>query len=108
MNALERKLKLSVVIEPDFVLVRDDNIVQVELEDRTVLFSMRAGLCFELNPVASKIWRLLAVRCPVSRVIESLARDYAAETDVVQRDVRGFLQELAENGLVRVLRAEPQ
>ena len=108
MNALEQKPQLSVVIEPDLVLVRDDNIVQAELEDRTVLFSTRAGLCFELNPVASKIWRLLAVRCPVSSVIESLARDYAAETDVVQRDVRGFLQELAVNGLVRVLRAEPQ
>ena len=108
MNALERKLQLLVVIEPNLVLVRDDNIVQAELEDRTVLFSMRGGLCFELNPVASKIWRLLAVPSTVDRLVKFLARDYAAETDVVQRDVCGFLQELAENGLVRVLRAEPQ
>ena len=108
MNAFERKLQLLVVIEPNLVLVRDDNIVQAELEDRTVLFSMHCGLCFELNPVASKIWRLLAVPCTVDRLVKFLARDYTSETDVVQRDVCGFLQELAENGLVRVLRAEPQ
>jgi hypothetical protein len=94
------------MIGPDLMLVRRDNdVVESQLEKRVVLFSMRDGLCFEFNAIAAKIWRSLGAPCSISRLLDSLARDYSVERAVLERDVSPFLDQLLRKGLLRIVPA---
>jgi hypothetical protein len=92
---------LRVTIES--VLVRNTEPVGADLDEGSVLLSLRAGAYFVLNPVASEIWQMLADPCRVGQIFASLSDSYAADAQTIADEVTPFLQSLVDDRLVRVL-----
>jgi hypothetical protein len=92
---------LRVTIES--ILVQDSEPVGADLDGARVLLSLRAGAYFNLNPMASKIWQMLAEPCRVGQIIASLGDDHNVDAQTVARDVTPFLQTLVNHRLVRVI-----
>jgi hypothetical protein len=85
------------------ILVRDSEPVGADLDGGSVLLSLSAGAYFNLNPVASEIWRMLAKPCRVDQIFASLSDGYDADAQKIARDVTSFLQTLVDHQLVRVV-----
>lgn len=84
------------------LLVRDAEPVEAGLDGGAVLLSLRAGAYFDLNPVASEIWQMLAKPCQVAQIFASLSASYSVDSQTVARDVTPFLQALINHRLARV------
>jgi hypothetical protein len=56
---------------------------------------------FTLNREAYQIWQWLDEPCSVDALAARLASRYGVSTDTAQRDVRSFLDEMLNWGLVR-------
>jgi hypothetical protein len=99
--APEGLARLRVTIET--ILVQDNEPVGADLDGGRVLLSLRAGAYFNLNPMASEIWQMLAVPCQVGRIFASLSDGHDVDAQTVARDVTPFLQTLVNHRLVRVI-----
>jgi Coenzyme PQQ synthesis protein D (PqqD) len=92
---------LRVTIES--ILVRDNEPVGADLDGGWVLLSLRAGAYFDLNPMASEIWQMLAEPCRVGQIFASLSDGHDVDARTIARDVTPFLQTLVNHRLLRVI-----
>jgi hypothetical protein len=92
---------LRVTIES--ILVQDSEPVGADLDGGRVLLSLRAGAYFNLNPMASEIWQMLAEPCRVGQIIASLGDGHDVDAQTIACDVTPFLQTLVNHRLVRVI-----
>jgi hypothetical protein len=99
--ALESLARLRITIES--ILVQDSEPVGADLDGGRVLLSLRAGAYFNLNPMASEIWQMLAEPCRVSQILASLGDGHDVDAQTIARDVTPFLQTLVNHRLVRVI-----
>jgi hypothetical protein len=88
-------------LSPHSVLVQDKTLPTAELDDRTVVMSLRAGAYFDFNRVGTEIWRMLAEPCALGRIFDSLSENHLVDRDIVVREVTPFLQTLLEERLIR-------
>ncbi len=87
----------------DSMLIQENEPTAVEVGDRIVILSVRAGSYFDLNRVATEIWCMLTVPCRVSEIFHSLSRLHDVDAETLAGDVMPFLQTLVTNRLVRVI-----
>ena len=92
---------LRVTIES--ILVQDNEPTEADLDGGSVLLSLRAGAYFNLNPIASEIWQMLAEPCRVDQIFASLSDGHDVDAQTVAHDVTPFLQTLVDQRLVRVI-----
>lgn len=90
----------------DSVLVRDNEPTAVDVDGRVVILSVRAGSFFDLNQVATEIWRMLTEPRGVREIFHSLSREHDVDAETLVRDVTPFLQALVTHRLVRVVCSE--
>lgn len=95
---MDRKIDHDSVVarEPDHLTSR------IDLHESVVL-NVEAGAYFGLNEVASRIWELVAEPQPVSGILEQLQAEYAVDAETCERDVLACLQQLADEGLIRLI-----
>lgn len=77
--------------------------VACDLDEETVILSLKSGEYFGLNPVAAAIWKMIQVRRSVSAVKEALLaqfKDVAPEQ--CEQELLELLGELETVGLVEV------
>jgi SynChlorMet cassette protein ScmD len=70
------------------------------LGDRAVLFNPDTGDAVAINRVGLAVWRLLDGRHTTDQIVAHVARRFARVPDGAGEEVRGFIGELAEKGLV--------
>ncbi len=85
------------------ILIQEKGPIEKAVNGRVLLLSLSSGLCFELDPIASEIWALLAEAKSVVELCLTLALKHRALPATVCRDVMPFLQQLLEHRLVRVV-----
>lgn len=61
---------------------------------------------FRLNLVGSRMFELLKLGYPESRIAEEISREFRADRETVEADVREFLSHLAKHGLVQSQKPE--
>lgn len=89
-------------IGPDTVVCRNDDLVAVEVDRTVVMMSVEQGMYFGLDGAGPRIWSLLGTPHTVDELCRELGQEFDVEPDVCRDDVRAFLGELVEAGLVRV------
>ena len=94
---MELTLRDSITI-PDDVLFR-------ELDGEAVVLNLESGVYFGLNPVATRMWQLIAEQHSLVTVLNTLATEYEADQTVLEADLLELGRQLCANGLVRVARA---
>jgi hypothetical protein len=73
------------------------------IEGEAVLLSMDTKVLRGLNPVGSRIWELIDGQRSLEDIIEVIVQEFDVAATDAARDVRAFIQELLDRGLVSQL-----
>lgn len=80
-----------------------DAPVATEVDREVVLMSVARGRCYGLGETGSSVWRRLESPIRVDDLCRELMLEYNADTGVLTHDVLALLEQLREEGLVRVV-----
>ncbi len=78
----------------------DPHVVSADLGDEAVLLNTESGIYFGVDALGREIWLLLAKGAREDEIVGRLSETYYVGQDVLRHDVAGFLNKLAEKGLV--------
>ena len=78
-------------------------IVTSKLDDEVVMMSADKGTYYGLDDIGSRVWELLASPRTVSSVCYILVGEYDVTRDECEKDVLAWLNELADQNLVRII-----
>ena len=70
------------------------------IEGEAVILSMETKVLRGLNPVGSRIWELIDGQRSVEEVTGLIVKEFHVTPEDAAQDVRGFVQELLQRGLV--------
>ena len=91
---MDLSLNNSITI-PDDVLFR-------ELDGEGVLLNLKTGTYFGLNPVATRMWQLIAERRSLASVLDALLLEYTVDRAVLETDLLDLGRQLCAKGLADV------
>jgi hypothetical protein len=77
--------------------------VATEVDREVVLMNIGRGRCYGLGEAGSSVWRRLESPIRVDDLCRELMLEYAADPDVLMKDVIALLEQMQEEGLVKVV-----
>jgi hypothetical protein len=83
-----------------FVASRDQ--VSCNLADEAAIVNLRNGVYYGLDPVGTRIWSVLREPVTFAEIRDALLSDFEVEPQALESDVRDFLRQLAEQGLIEI------
>jgi hypothetical protein len=87
-------------LEPATLVSRPPEVVFERLEGQVLLLSLETGRYGTLNGTGAQLWELLESPRSVEGLIEHLVATRTVDADRAGADVRAFLGDLLERGLV--------
>ena len=82
------------------MLTISSTIRRTATQDGTVLLDIESGQMYRLNSVGSKILELIAAGCDQREITDRISALCRADIDVVEADVRAFLDSLSRNHIL--------
>lgn len=79
---------------------REEQIVAQEGVNDYLLLNMRDGNYYSLNEVGGRIWALCDGKHTVEQIVEALAAEYDATTEILTNDAMELLDELRNQKLI--------
>lgn len=70
------------------------------IEGEAVILSMETKVLRGLNPLGSRVWELIDGKRSMDEIVGQIVREFDVETRQADEDVRRFVQELLDKGLV--------
>jgi hypothetical protein len=89
-------------VSGESVVCQVEDIVASDIDDEKVMMSIEKGCYYGLDPVGSRVWEQIENPIRVSDLIDALLLKYDVDRETCERDVLAFLEELREDGIVRV------
>jgi hypothetical protein len=83
-------------------LFRTNDLIATDLDDETVLMSIDAGSYYGLEGSARAIWERLETPISFAELVAAMVREYRVQADVCRVDLRRFLSQMEQEGLLRV------
>ena len=83
------------------VVVRED-LLSVEADGALVVYDPVEGAYYDLNAVASRLWREMSAPVVIADLCSRLCVDYNAPEQVIRQDVLAHLTRLLDAGLLRI------
>jgi len=87
-------------IDAQSVLKRGADVRYRLIDGEAVVVRQRAAEVLVLNEIAARILALADGTAPVSAWLDALAAEYDVDRATLERDVLGFAEELAAEGLL--------
>ena len=72
-------------------------------QDGATVLDVKRGQMFRLNFVGSRMLELFECGSDERDVVDAISREFEISREIAERDVRDFLQSLAQNGIVEEL-----
>lgn len=79
---------------------RNARVLAQRADDELVLLHVDDGLYFSLNDVGARIWELCDGGRDVEQIVIAIGEEFDAPPDVIERDVRVLLEDLANDQLI--------
>ena len=76
------------------------DVLCAHVDDRCVLLDLRTEQYLGLDEVGSRIWSAVERGLTNAQMVQELAREYDAPTEVLERDTQRFLRDLYARRLV--------
>ena len=86
---------------PDRVVQISDQVVYKPVGEELVLLDFQTGMYFGLDPVAVRIWQLIAAHRPLGEIADTLLAEYDVTREALEKDIDTLVEELERRGLVR-------
>jgi Coenzyme PQQ synthesis protein D (PqqD) len=80
--------------------------VATEVDREVVLMNVGRGRCYGLGETGSSVWRRLGSPIRVDDLCRELMLEYHADLEVLVRDVIALLEQLQQEGLVKIIAGE--
>ncbi len=90
-------------ITAESVVAWSDAPVATEVDREVVLMSVDRGRCYGLGETGSSVWRRLGSPIRVEDLCGELMLEYNADLAVLRQDVLALLEQMRQEGLVRVI-----
>jgi len=81
------------------------DVVFRQLDDEAVLLNLQTGSYFGLDPVGTRIWLLIIQHGSLARILEAMVAEYAADPEVIERDLLELSRQLCTKGLADLKRS---
>ncbi|HEY2351425.1 MAG TPA: PqqD family protein [Candidatus Acidoferrum sp.] len=96
---------VPVQLEPPCLLIRNSATVSREIAGETIVVPICAGVgdmeaVYTFNELGGQLWQLLARSCAPEDLIEWVISNFGICPEVAAADVRAFLADLREIGLI--------
>ncbi|MFZ9035063.1 MAG: PqqD family peptide modification chaperone [Francisellaceae bacterium] len=91
------------LIKPDNLIQRKDDIPDATVDDERLLMSIENGEYYALNPVASDIWRWLEKPISLSDLLTLIEQDYQVDDHDFCTETLGFLDQLLQKNLIHIV-----
>ena len=92
---------MSVVSDTSRIVVAKDQISS-NLGSEAAILNLKNGVYCGLDPVGTRIWKLIQTPTTVLRVRDSLLDEYQVEPGRCEADLLALLQKLADQQLVQI------
>lgn len=94
----------QLLLEADFLNSQHfkvaDDILFRKVENEAVLLHIATGMYYSLNETSILFWEALCTQQPLGSAIEKITTEYEVEDSQVLSDLRAFLQNLLNYGLI--------
>lgn len=97
---------MSRAITDDTLVAAARDQVSCDLQGEAAILNLASGVYYGLDAVAASIWRLIQTPQKFSAICQAITEEYAVSAEQARADVRGFLDELMQEGLVELLPGE--
>ena len=77
-----------------------DGVRSTHGQDGAIVLDVQRGQMFNLNPVGSRILELLETGSAESDIVNVISREFNTSREVVENDVREFIESLRKHKLV--------
>jgi Coenzyme PQQ synthesis protein D (PqqD) len=81
-------------------VVRNPGFMEAEVDEEIVALNIEKGICYGLNPVGSRIWRMLANPIRVADICKALVDEYQVDPETCEREVLELLVELRAEDMI--------
>ena len=78
------------------------NQTSCDLEGEMAIVNFDNGVYYGLDPTGARIWNLLREPATIEELCDMLAGVYDVDRSTLESDVRAFLRDLADQGLVEI------
>ncbi|HEX6770745.1 MAG TPA: PqqD family protein [Acidobacteriaceae bacterium] len=89
-------------ITSESIVCWSETQVATEVDREVVLMNVGRGRCYGLGESGSSVWRRLRSPIRVDDLCGELMLEYAADRDELTKDVIALLEQLQEEGLLKV------
>lgn len=86
----------------DSIVMRAREQVSCEVDAEAAVLNLANGAYYGLDAVGARIWGLLATPKTVGQIRDALLENYDVAAERCESDLKRFLGELAEEGLIEV------
>lgn len=93
----------DVSIDLSSVVAHVDQQVNATLDDEIVVLNMNDGKYYGLPGISGFIWRAIEEPIVVSAIVDDIVEQYEVSRESCEEDVLGFLRELSDAGLIRIV-----
>jgi hypothetical protein len=83
-------------------ITRSKDQASCDLAGEMAIVNFENGVYYGLDPTGARIWKLLDESHTLEELCRSLARVYDVEQSRLDSDLRAFIGELADQGLVEI------
>jgi len=94
------KARRALTSESRVTLSKDQ--ASCDLAGEMAIVNFANGTYYGIDPTGARIWKLLNEPLTIEQLCSSLARVYDVERSRLDSDVRAFIGELADQGLVEI------
>ncbi len=91
-----------VPLSADTRIVLSSDQVSCDLAGEAAIVNLKNGVYYGLDPVGARVWNLLRAPVTFAQVLDALLDIYEVERLTLEADVRAFVNQLAEQGLVEI------
>lgn len=89
-------------LSPESRIVLSKDQASCDLAGETAIVNLKSGVYYGLDPMGTHVWKLLAEPMTFRGLCDSLGHDYDVDGRRLESDMRAFLNELADHGLIDI------
>ena len=93
-------MKDKKLIELNSIVTQAKSLVSSDMDGETVMMSIENGKYYGMDPIGSRIWKLIEKPQSPSVLCEILLNEYNIDQEICQQHVLEFLNKLSDQGLV--------
>ncbi len=79
---------------------RNEKIIHGELDNNEIMVNLDKGKYYGLNPVAKRIWDMIAVPMGRDEIVATLMDEYEIDKERCTEEVISFLHNAKEKGVI--------